>query len=139
MGKDESHKFRLKHVNSGRYVRMAEIDIIFKNKKKADKQERILGLSKMFESSDDKDKDKKDQKDQKEWDEHTIFLIYSTSREVLTNVQINSYVKFKFFKVRSSGSVGQKVWMGFGGKEIMKSKDQYEDNTLKTKDNKESF
>lgn len=68
---------------------MAEIDIIFKNKKKADKQERILGLSKMFESSDDKEKDK-DQKDQKEWDEHTIFLIYSTSREVLTNVQINS-------------------------------------------------
>ena len=40
----------------------------------------------MFESSDDKEKDK----DQKEVDEHTIFLIYSTSREVLTNVQINS-------------------------------------------------
>jgi len=55
---------------------MAEIDIIFKNKKKADKQERILGLSKMFESSEDKENNEsKEQKDQKEWDEHTIFLI----------------------------------------------------------------
>ena len=135
VGKDESHKFRLKHVNSGRYVRMAEIDIIFKNKKKADKQERILGLSKMFENSEDKENnEKKDQKDQKEWDEHTIFLIYSTSREILTNVFINSYVKFKFFKVKSPGLVGQKVWMGFGGKEIMKSKDQFDNHSANKRD-----
>lgn len=113
---------------------MAEIDIIFKNKKKADKQERILGLSKMFESSEDNEnKNSKDQKegDWKEWDEHTIFLIYSTSREILTKVSINSYVKFKFFKVKSPGHVGQKVWMGFGGKEIMKSKDQYDTTSVK--------
>jgi len=47
---------------------MVEIDIIFKNKKKADKQERILGLSKLFENSEEKENN-----ETKEFDDHTVF------------------------------------------------------------------
>jgi len=47
---------------------MVEIDIIFKNKKKADKQERILGLSILFEKTEEKEN-----KEVKEFDEHTVF------------------------------------------------------------------
>lgn len=67
-GKETTYKYRLRHLISGRYIKMAEIDIIFKNKKKADKQERILGLSKIFEKSEDKENN-----DLKEFDDHTVF------------------------------------------------------------------
>jgi len=43
---------------------------------------------------------------------------------MIRNVQINSYVKMKFFKVKSAGAVGNKMWVGVGNKEIIKSKEQ---------------
>lgn len=66
--KETMYRYRLRHLNSGRYIKMVEIDIIFKNKKKADKQERILGLSKLFEKPDDKENS-----ETKEFDDHTVF------------------------------------------------------------------
>jgi len=64
---------------------MCEIEESLNNKKKSDKQERILSLSKQFEVAEEKENT-----EVKEFDDHTVFQIYSTSKEMLRPVQINS-------------------------------------------------
>jgi len=108
--KENLYKYRLKHLISGRYVKVSDVETRLKNKRN-DTTVRVLGLSSLYDYEKD---NKVESSDNKEYDDQTIFQIFSTSKDLNRIIYINSYIKFKFFKVKSVGH--NRIWIGTGSK-----------------------
>lgn len=115
--RENNFKYRIRHLNTGRYLRISEIPIKSRRPDASDKNfDRVLALSSRFDLATTGEHTS----DTKEFDDTTIFQFFSTSKENQRDVAINSYVKLKFFKMKQAGSiVGNRIWLGSGTREVI--------------------